>query len=91
MTPLKPGDGWCVAAFIGGLYEFLVHPDEAAWCLEHGIRLNGVPLTQIHVVDEYPGLNGVLIRAQHPFEEIDAFIDASQTERQRALPLHAVA
>lgn len=85
LRPLGPGEGWCLADFVGGLYEFLVHPDEAAHCLVHGIRLDGVPLVEIHVVDEFPLLNGILLRARAPFEAPEGFVDASQTEQRDTL------
>lgn len=80
LRPLRPGEGWCLAAFVGGLYEFLVSPEEAAWCLEHGIRLDGIPLGGVTVVDEFPALNGILLRAWSRAEASDGFIDASLTE-----------
>lgn len=82
VRPLEPGDAWWLAVFPGGLYEVLVHPEEAAWYLEKGIVLDGlrVPVKQ---VDAYPFLNGILLAFRDPRAAREGFLDASQTETVR--------
>jgi hypothetical protein len=91
VTPLQPGDCWCLAVFPGGLYEFLVHPDEAEHCLAHGAVVDGVrfPVT---VVDRFPELNGVLIRLWDERKAITEFVDPAIIDSEEpAIPVKAVA
>lgn len=63
-TPIRPmADGrlWCVWEH-DGVYEWMAHPNHAAYLLEHGIVIDG-ELCKVEKIDDWPSINAVQIRA----------------------------
>lgn len=62
VEPLEPGDLRCVFDQ-RGVWEWLVHPNDAAFYQARGIVVNGVRY-RVAAVDSHPLLNAVQIRAR---------------------------
>lgn len=52
IRPVEPGELWCVFAQRGS-WEFMVHPVDAVYYLQHGIVLDGRRYP-VWVIDEWP-------------------------------------
>lgn len=66
-TPLQPiqrGKPWCVFEQ-RGTYEFMVHPADALWYIEHGMLVDGERF-DVELIDEYPAINAWQILVQKP-------------------------
>jgi len=64
LTPLKPDEMWCVwYSPETGTFEWICGPDAANDLLNGGMqKINGKPV-RTHVVDIWPALKGIQVRA----------------------------
>jgi hypothetical protein len=81
IEPVEPGSIWCIWDS-RGTYEFLVHPDDAARYLEHGISINGQRL-DVTKIGEWP-----MIGAWH-IHCVDAEANREFTPDVRQQPFQA--
>lgn len=62
IEPVTPGKPWCVFESRGTI-EFMCHPSDAAYFLEHGIVVDDKRLDDVKVVGEWPMIGAIQIVA----------------------------